>query len=118
MSTQSKAGSQSTWHRWVVLAMAFVILIFSLLGFGDKFVQFVKVARGEPDGVFALTPIVNYLLASFGFLSLFGWAAANGMFHDIERPKYAMLEIEEQLDASAQRENPRSAKEDENDATR
>jgi hypothetical protein len=46
-----------------------------------------------------VTPVINYLLASLGFLLLFGWAAANGMFHDIEQPKRTMLEIEQQLDA-------------------
>jgi hypothetical protein len=89
-------------HRWTVTVLAIIILTFSMYGFGDKFVQFVLVARGEPDGVFALTPIINYLLASFGFLCLIGWAAANGMFHDIERPKYVMLENEQRLDSPHQ----------------
>jgi hypothetical protein len=40
---------------------------------------------------------VNYLLASIGFLCMLIWAAANGMFRDIEQPKYRMLEVEEQL---------------------
>jgi nitrogen fixation-related uncharacterized protein len=43
------------------------------------------------------------LLASFGFLLLFGWAAANGMFHDIEGPKYTMLVNENLLDAPLHR---------------
>ena len=50
------------------------------------------------NGAFALTPVTNYLFASLGFLCLFGWAAANGMFHDIERPKRTMLENEQRLD--------------------
>ena len=50
------------------------------------------------EGAFAISPIVNYLLASFGFLLLFGWAALGGMFHDIEQPKYTMLENEARLD--------------------
>ena len=48
--------------------------------------------RGDVDGVFAITPIVNYLLASLGFFFLFCWAIRHGMFRDIERPKYTMLE--------------------------
>jgi len=98
VNTESKVDDRSPAHRWTVMVLGIVILAFSLLGFGDKFVQFVQVARGEPDGVFALTPIINYLLASFGFLCLIGWAATNGMFHDIERPKLTMLENEQQLD--------------------
>ncbi|REK10311.1 MAG: cbb3-type cytochrome oxidase assembly protein CcoS [Planctomycetota bacterium] len=45
--------------------------------------------------------MLNYLLASLGFLFLFGWAVMSGMFHDIERPKYTMLENEARLDHSA-----------------
>lgn len=86
--------------RVSVLVLAAVILGFSLYGFGDKFVQLVKVVRGDPDGIFALTPIINYLLASFGFLCLLGWGAANGMFRDIEAPKVTMLSNEQQLDAT------------------
>lgn len=67
--------------------------------FGVKFYELVRVAAYEPDGAFAVTPIVNYLLAGLGFLCMLGWAAYNGMFHDIERPKITMLENEERLDA-------------------
>lgn len=85
-------------HGWVTLVMAAAILLPSLYGFGSKFVEFLALASGEVDGAFAIAPVVNYLLASLGFLCLFGWAAYNGMFHDIERPKVQMLENERQLD--------------------
>lgn len=78
--------------------LALVILIPSLLGFANKFREFVMIYRGEVDGIFAITPIVNYLLASLGFFFLFCWAIAHGMFRDIEKPKYTMLENERQLD--------------------
>ena len=45
-----------------------------------------------------VAPIANYLLASLGFFCLLLWAAARGMFRDIERPKYDMLAQEEALD--------------------
>jgi hypothetical protein len=51
------------------------------------------------EGAFALVPILNYLLVSFGFLLLFGGAILHGMFRDIERPKFNMLENETILDA-------------------
>lgn len=86
-------------RRWVTGALAVAILIPSLWGFGSKFVEFVAIYRGEADGAFAVSPILNYLFASFGFLCLFGWAAMHGMFRDIESPKYAMLENERRLDA-------------------
>ena len=84
----------------VTLALAVLILVPSMLGFVAKFVEFVNTYRTETGGVFAITPMVNYLLASLGFLCLLAWAATNGMFHDIERPKHTMLEREAALDRS------------------
>jgi hypothetical protein len=43
---------------------------------------------------------MNYLLASLGFFCLLLWAAAQGMFRDIESPKHEMLAHEELLDRS------------------
>lgn len=82
----------------VTLLFALIILIPSLWGFSGKFSEFIKLYRGEVDGVFAISPIVNYLLASLGFFCLFGWAVLHGMFSDIEKPKESMLETEEELD--------------------
>lgn len=84
--------------HWVMLAMALAVLVPCLLGFGTKFLEFIALYRGDAEGAFAISPILNYLLASFGFLLLFGWAALGGMFHDIEAPKYTMLENEAVLD--------------------
>ncbi|HVC94297.1 MAG TPA: hypothetical protein VND64_11435 [Pirellulales bacterium] len=84
--------------RLVTIAFALTVLLPSLYGFGTKFIELVALCRGDMTGAFAIAPIVNYLLASAGFLLLFGWAAANGMFHDIERPKLTMLENEARLD--------------------
>jgi hypothetical protein len=80
------------------IIFALVILIPSLYGFGNKFREFVLLYRGDVDGVFAITPIMNYLLASLGFFCLFFWAIYHGMFRDIEAPKYTMLENERRLD--------------------
>jgi hypothetical protein len=80
------------------IAFAMVILVPSLLAFGNKFREFILLYRGDADGVFAITPIVNYLLASLGFFCLFFWAIYHGMFRDIEAPKYTMLENERMLD--------------------
>ena len=87
------------WRSRVTLLLAVLILVPSCLGFANKFIEFVLVFRGEVDGAFAIAPIVNYLLASVGFFLMFCWAAMNGMFRDIERPKYNMLENEQILDS-------------------
>ena len=84
---------------WVVtIAFAVLILIPSMLGFVMKFMELIHLTQGEADGGFAITPVVNYLLASAGFFFLLLWAGINGMFNDLEKPKYLMLENEERLD--------------------
>jgi hypothetical protein len=85
-------------QRWVTLAFALVVLIPSGLGFSKKLHELILLTRGDVDGVFAITPVVNYLLTSLGFFFLFCWATLNGMFGDIERPKRHMLEVERMLD--------------------
>ena len=85
----------------VTLILAIAILIPSMYGFGGKLWEFVHIYQGDADGAFAVTPILNYLLASGGFLMMLLWATAHGMFRDIERPKQAMLENEARLDGDA-----------------
>lgn len=94
--TRHEKSSRS--RRIVMLLMAAAVLVPSLFGFGTKFLEFIALYRGDVEGVFAISPILNYLLASLGFLFLFGWAALGGMFRDIEEPKYTMLENEALLD--------------------
>lgn len=84
--------------RKLMWIFALAVLLPSLYGFGTKFLEFVALFRGDVEGAFAITPILNYLLASLGFLLLFGWAAMGGMFKNVEQPKYAMLENEAWLD--------------------
>jgi nitrogen fixation-related uncharacterized protein len=94
----SSLAPRSRAARWTALVLALVILVPSLWGFGSKFVELLALARHQGEGAFAITPVLNYVLASLGFLLLFGWAAANGMFHDVERPKLLLLERERLLD--------------------
>jgi nitrogen fixation-related uncharacterized protein len=74
-----------------------------MYGFVGKFIEFVHVFRGVPEGRFAVAPMLNYILASLGFLMLLLWAAANGMFHDMEQPKHSFLDNEARLDAASSR---------------
>ena len=88
-------------QAWVTAAMAVLILIPSMYGFLGKFAEFVHIYRGASGGKFAVAPILNYLLASAGFFCMLLWAAWNGMFRDIERPKIDFLENERLLDRDA-----------------
>lgn len=102
--------NRSTAPRSIVPALvtaffAVIVLVPSLWGFSGKFREFIAIYRGDVDGVFAITPIVNYLLASLGFFCLFGWAILHGMFSDVEEPKHVLLETEDRLDRVGDAEN-------------
>lgn len=85
----------------VTILLAVLILIPSMFGFVNKFIEFFNVSQESGAGLFAVAPMLNYILASLGFLCLLVWAAFNGMFHDIERPKFDMLENEDLLNAES-----------------
>lgn len=87
--------------HYLTLAFAVPILIFSGMGFVAKFIEFIHTFQGETEGAFAITPMVNYLLASAGFFCMLVWATINGMFYDIELPKQQMLDNDIALDRKA-----------------
>jgi hypothetical protein len=89
-------------RTWVTVVLAVVILVPALLGFGQKFVEFLALI-GDAEGAFAVMPVLNYLLMSFGFLLLFVWAMTHGMFRNVEGPKFTMLDNEAKLDAEERR---------------
>jgi hypothetical protein len=93
-------------QAWITIAMAVLILIPSMYGFLGKFIEFVHISRGEEGGEFAVAPIMNYLLASAGFFCMLLWAAWNGMFRDVEGPKYEFLDNEARIDAASRPSGP------------
>ncbi len=84
--------------RRITLLFAVVILTPSLIGFVLKFGEFIHSFREDSQGAFAISPMVNYLLASLGFFCLLLWATKNGAYDDLEAPKYTMLSRELWLD--------------------
>lgn len=82
---------------WTML-FALVFLGPSMFGFVTKFIEFMRTFGTAEEGVFAIPPMINYMLASLGFLCMLTWAMRNGMFTDIEEPKETMLTRELALD--------------------
>ncbi len=94
MNTRTK-----TWRDRILRTLAAAaILLPCMYGFVGKFIELVAYSRTDAESAFAVAPVINYLLASAGFLCMFGWAWCNGMFGNIEQPKRTMLETEFQLD--------------------
>lgn len=85
----------------LIWVLAFAILVPSAIGFVGKIVDFFRTLRADQNGgAITLVPIANYFAIALGFIFLLVWAVAHGMFKDIERPKYTMLDNEAKLDRS------------------
>ena len=95
---QDRPDDPSSRANWITLVFAILILTPSMIGFVMKFAEFLHTFRDEAEGAFAITPMVNYLLASLGFLCLLLWSVANGMFREMEKPKQIMLDRDAMLD--------------------
>ena len=79
--------------RWLLIGMCAAVVCGGL-GFIYKLAQFYRETQTEEVAAFAF-PVLIYLTMALGFACLLFWAASRGMFHDIEAPKYRMLEREE-----------------------
>jgi hypothetical protein len=96
--------SRAVWVFWII---ALVAIVPTGVGFVNKFVHLMRTWMSGEEGAFAIVPISNYTWMALGFLCMLVWATANGMFRDVEKPKYTMLEREEQLDrADRQQRSP------------
>lgn len=78
------------------ITLILAILVPAGIGFGMKFKELLWLT-GDPEGAFAIMPVVSYLGSSIGFFFLFFYAAMHGMFHNIEQPKRSFLETERRL---------------------
>jgi len=92
----AKLNKNQTALKWLIICL--VILGPCLVTFGGKLQMLIAVFRGQAEWAFAVTPVINYILASIGFLLLFLWAILNGMFSQLEEPKLTMLINERMLD--------------------
>lgn len=94
-----------SWKRFLfhVLAVSF-FLVPAGIGFTVKYLDLLILFGSGEEGAFAVVPIMNYLLSSLGFFMLFFWAVKHGMFRDIEKIKYTMLQTEKELDCLEEEE--------------
>jgi hypothetical protein len=90
-------------QTWIPIIFALVIFIPCIFGFGTKFLELVKLSHTDLEGRFALTPVVNYLLATIGFLCMFVWGAMRGTFHNVEDAKQRMLDVDEMIEEASRR---------------
>ena len=84
--------------RIVLWVLAVCILGPASVGFVEKLMLFIKAVQKDQVAGFTIIPVVNYFIVTAGMICLLCWAIAHGMFRDVEKPKYDMLEREQSLD--------------------
>jgi len=84
--------------RIALWLIAVGVLVPGAYGFVEKLIEFIRSLNADEDAGFTIIPISNYFLIAAGMACMLGWAIANGMFRNIEEPKYTMLEREAELD--------------------
>ncbi len=94
-----RSGKNPLWV-WIFL---WSMTILAGSGFIFKLIEFTLAwARGGAAS-FAIVPVVSYLAIAAGFLCIFIWSFNRGEYRDVERPKYRMLELQDEIDAKGGR---------------
>ena len=83
---------------WIWVGIVALGLLAAGSGFVFKLTEFIKVAQNKEAESFAVVPVVTYFCVTAGFICLFIWNYLRGGFDNIERPKYEMLERDEEID--------------------
>lgn len=93
-----RALQESRGKRIFLIFFALAILAPAGYGFVEKLMLFILAVKRDMIAGFTIVPVVNYLIVTAGMACLLVWAVINGMFKNVEAPKYQMLEQEEALD--------------------
>ena len=98
-------------EKWVgdnlrtIVLVGFIagVMVVAGLGFAFKMSEFsTTIMRNDVEG-FGASAIGIYLSGAIPLLFLTLWAILTGRFRDIERPKYRLLEMHEEIEAEARR---------------
>jgi uncharacterized membrane protein YhaH (DUF805 family) len=106
--SRSESSRSETWIvqnlRWIiVIAFATCILFVAGLGFVYKMTEFSNTIVRDDVAGFGATAIAVYLTGAIPLVMLTIWAVVTGRFRDIERPKYRVLELNDEIEAEAAR---------------
>jgi len=85
--------------RLFLWGFSVVLVVTAGTAFLFKLIEFVYTAvHGTGALTSFLIPVTNYLLVAAGFACLFFWAYLGGQFRNVERAKYRMLEMQDEID--------------------
>jgi hypothetical protein len=81
----------------VLFAMTVAVMFIAGGAFFYKMTEFaVTMARGDIEG-FGAVSVATYVVGMLPLLFLTLWAVLTGRFRDIERPKFRVLELDEEI---------------------
>jgi uncharacterized membrane protein YhaH (DUF805 family) len=81
-----------------VFSFAVLVLVVAGLGFTYKMSEFaMTIVEGDIAG-FGAAAVSVYLIGIVPILFLTLWAVFTGRFHDIERPKYRLFELDDEIE--------------------
>lgn len=82
----------------VLFAMAVAVMAFAGLAFTYKMAEFAMTIVNDDVSGFGAAAVATYLTGMLPLLLLTLWAVFSGRFRDVERPKYRMLELHDELE--------------------
>jgi len=91
---------RSAWsvRQIAVIVFAVVVLCVAGLGFAYKMTEFaMTIVKDDVEG-FGAVAVAVYLTGMVPIVLLTLWAVFTGKFHDIERPKFRMLELDREIE--------------------
>lgn len=84
----------------IIFSLTIGVMVFAGLAFVYKMAEFaMTIVENDVIG-FGAVAVATYLLGMLPLLLLTLWAVATGRFRDIERPRFRMLELQDEIDAA------------------
>jgi ABC-type uncharacterized transport system permease subunit len=90
-------------RRVTVFGFALVVMAVAGLGFAYKMAEFVTTMVHDEIAGFGAVAVATYLIGMLPIVCLTLWAVLTGRFRDIERPKFRLLELHEELERAERR---------------
>lgn len=84
--------------RLILFVMTILVTCVAGFAFLNKMAEFVMTIVNDEVSGFGVVSVVTYLAGMLPLLLLTLWAAFSGRFRDIERPKYRMFELDQEIE--------------------
>jgi len=82
----------------IVFALAVGVMVVAGGAFVAKMFEFAMTMAGDEVVGFGAVAVTTYLMGMLPLLLLMLWAVTTGRFHDIEGPKFRMLELDREIE--------------------